>query len=82
MVTQSAPSLLLRSAGLHGSEAQWDIEIGAGRILRIAPHSRIRTADVRGETVELDGRLVLPGLWDSHVHSRQWALQRSSLDLT
>ncbi|WDF34037.1 amidohydrolase family protein [Arthrobacter agilis] len=31
--------------------------------------------------VELDGRWVSPGLWDSHVHMDQWALVRQRLDL-
>ena len=35
-----------------------------------------------GETLDLDGRLVLPGLWDAHVHLDQWALSRAMLDLS
>ena len=29
-----------------------------------------------GDAVDLRGATVLPGLWDSHVHSVQWALAR------
>jgi predicted amidohydrolase YtcJ len=34
------------------------------------------------DTVDLDGRWVLPGLWDRHVHFDQWALARGRLDLS
>lgn len=35
-----------------------------------------------GDAVDLRGATVLPGLWDSHVHSVQWALARRRLDLS
>ncbi len=31
--------------------------------------------------VDLDGRWLLPGLWDEHVHLDQWALVRRRLDV-
>ncbi len=34
------------------------------------------------ERIDLDGRCVLPGFCDSHVHFRHWALARRELDLT
>ncbi|MGE3663686.1 MAG: amidohydrolase, partial [Pseudonocardia sp.] len=34
------------------------------------------------EPVRLDGRPLLPGLWDNHVHAEQHALARSRLDLS
>ena len=34
------------------------------------------------EVVELDGRYVVPGLWDEHVHMTQWALHTNRLDLS
>jgi predicted amidohydrolase YtcJ len=34
------------------------------------------------ERIDLDGRCVLPGFCDSHLHFRSWALARQALDLT
>ena len=33
------------------------------------------------ERIDLDGRCVLPGFTDSHVHFQEWALARTQLDL-
>src|SRR6202035_4773234 len=33
------------------------------------------------EVVDLEGRFLLPGLWDRHVHFDQWAQIRARLDL-
>ncbi len=33
------------------------------------------------QVIDLDGRWILPGLWDSHVHMGQWAQARRRLDL-
>ena len=33
------------------------------------------------ETVDADGRWLVPGLWDAHVHLGQWARRRTRLDL-
>jgi predicted amidohydrolase YtcJ len=37
---------------------------------------------VGGERIDLDGRAVLPGFTDAHVHFLEWALARRRLDLT
>jgi predicted amidohydrolase YtcJ len=55
-----------------------DVVIERGRISAVHP------ADVSGksgERVDLDGRWLIPGLWDSHVHLTQWALTRQRVDL-
>ncbi|MDP9028335.1 MAG: amidohydrolase family protein, partial [Actinomycetota bacterium] len=41
-----------------------------------------RRLDHRDEEVDLDGRWLQPGLWDSHVHFGQWTLLSRRLDLT
>lgn len=79
------PDLLLRNArtlrlvGPAGSVARpADILISAGRIRAIGGSAYAENA----EQVDLDGRYVLPGLWDRHVHFTQWAISRQRLDLT
>lgn len=34
------------------------------------------------EVIDLDGRYVIPGFWDEHVHMTQWALHTNRLDLS
>lgn len=56
-----------------------DLRVADGHITEIAP----RLDAGRGEeVVDLDGRWVLPGLWDAHVHLDQWALARRRLDVS
>ena len=39
-----------------------------------------RTA--KDEVIDLEGKVLLPGLWDAHVHSGQWATARHRLDVS
>jgi hypothetical protein len=71
-----APGLLLRRATLHG--AVTDVRVRAGTITAIGPDLPAASGT---ETVDLDGRVLLPGLWDAHVHFDQWTLARRRLDL-
>jgi predicted amidohydrolase YtcJ len=72
-------ALLLRSAALDGPESEvTDVLVDGGRIAAIGPGL---PAPPDAETVDLDGRTLLPGLWDSHVHFDQWTLARRRLDL-
>ena len=56
-----------------------DIHLAAGRIVDIAPAGALPH---RGLVLDADGGWVIPGLWDHHVHTVQWALaaQRVPLD--
>ena len=51
-----------------------DIEISGGNISRIATAGDIEPGD--HEVLDVDGRVVMPGLWDEHVHFSLWALHR------
>jgi Tol biopolymer transport system component len=44
-----------------------DIHIEDGRIVRIAPHGQIQIPD-KSKLIEGEGRFVIPGLIDAHVH--------------
>ena len=48
-----------------------DIHIEGGRIVDIAPTGAL---PIRGEAIDAQGAWALPGLWDNHVHTIQWAL--------
>jgi len=64
--------VLLRSGDLGGGVP------GGGIIADIAPAGALR---VHGEVFDAQGRWLIPGLWDHHVHTVQWALvaQRQAL---
>ncbi|WP_285241958.1 amidohydrolase family protein [Pseudarthrobacter sp. MEB009] len=34
------------------------------------------------EVLDCDGRFVIPGLWDEHVHLNQWAMHANRIDLS
>ena len=56
-----------------------DVTVQAGRIADVAPAGALR---VEGETLDGDGAWLLPGLWDHHVHTVQWALAAQRVDLS
>src|SRR5215207_9361056 len=71
------PAVLLRSATLDGSVVV-DVLIADGVVAGIG--SGLPTP-AGAEVVDLYGRVLLPGLWDAHVHFDQWTLARRRLDL-
>lgn len=68
------PSLVLRGARTAPGAGPGDLPITGDRI----------DGDIAGSTevVDAGGRLVLPGLWDAHVHFDQWTLAQAALDLS
>lgn len=48
-----------------------DVHISDGRIIDISP---VGALPVRGESIDAQGAWLVPGLWDSHVHTLPWAL--------
>jgi predicted amidohydrolase YtcJ len=70
------PAVLLRSATLDGSVV--DVLVADGVVAGIGSGL---PAPAGAQVVDLDGRVLLPGLWDAHVHFDQWTLARRRLDL-
>ncbi|GAA0977529.1 amidohydrolase family protein [Acrocarpospora macrocephala] len=71
-------NLLLRNARIGLGGPLRDILITGGRVAAV----RESVTDHLGEAVDLEGATVLPGLWDAHVHSAQWAQARRRIDLS
>lgn len=76
-------SLLLRRVRLVPLDGQaaagpLDVLIEDGLITRIGAVDRPRGIPV----VDGDGRWLIPGLWDAHVHLGQWAFAKRRLDLS
>src|SRR6478735_5643026 len=54
-----------------------DVRVTDGQVSEVGP-----ALPARGPEVDADGRWLVPGLWDQHVHLGQWALATLRLDLT
>ncbi|MFE2517150.1 amidohydrolase family protein [Streptomyces mirabilis] len=65
------PLVRLRVAG--GRVTHVVVEEGTGGRARPAGGERV---------LDLEGRVLLPGLWDAHVHMAEWASSRHRLDLS
>ena len=75
--------MILRRAHLlgHADSQPVDLLIENGLISRIEYAGHIPSADEH-EEIDLDGRVLSPGLWDEHVHLGAWAEYRRSIDLS
>jgi len=75
-------ALLLTAARLVGATGTGaepvDVLVREGRIVTVGPG--IDAPDA--ERVALDGRFLMPGLWDGHVHMGQWTAVSRRLDVS
>lgn len=69
----------IRNARPLGGHDPIDLLIDDGTIVGILP-AGIEAASPAD--VDLDGRFIMPGLWDEHVHLTQWAQHRRRVDLS
>ncbi|MBX9718036.1 MAG: amidohydrolase, partial [Microbacteriaceae bacterium] len=68
----------IRNARPLGGHDPIDLLIDEGLIVGILP-AGIETAGP--DDLDLEGRFIMPGLWDEHVHLTQWAQHRRRIDL-
>lgn len=55
-----------------------DLHLANGAVVDIAPAGALPRA---GQVLDVDGGWVIPGLWDHHVHTVQWALSAQRVPL-
>jgi predicted amidohydrolase YtcJ len=72
-------TVLFHRARLAPQGRPQDVLVAAGMVAEVGDLEAGREV---AEVVDLDGRFLLPGLWDRHVHFDQWAQIRARLDLS
>ncbi len=82
----SAPDLILLNGNIRTLDLQRPhaqaMGIREGQIIAVGDNEAIAAlADQKTVRVELNGRLAIPGLMDSHFHFYDWAMGRQQLDL-
>ncbi|MEX1078817.1 MAG: amidohydrolase family protein [Homoserinimonas sp.] len=58
-----------------------DVLVENGAIAEIGPADGLESRPA-AEEMRLDGRWLIPGLWDNHVHFSQWSMVQQWLDLS
>lgn len=76
----AAPAFVLAGARLPGRDGPVDVVIAGDRIRSVVPAGA--SVDGAVERIALDGRFLVPGLWDQHVHFTQWAQTARRLDVS
>lgn len=82
----SAPDIVLfngRIAEPNQRQSQASaLAVAGGRILAIGADQDMQNrAGADTETIDLEGRLVVPGFVDTHIHFYEWALKRRDMAL-
>jgi predicted amidohydrolase YtcJ len=77
---EPANDLVLASARIPGETALYNVHVARGAVSRLTPAGK--PGNRGSQVVDLDGRYVIPGLWDEHVHMTQWALAANRVDLS
>lgn len=70
---------LVPVAGAPAPPGPVDLALEGGVVAEVAPRVDAAGAD---DVVDADGSWAIPGLWDQHVHMRQWALSFGRLDVS
>jgi predicted amidohydrolase YtcJ len=71
---------LVDPTGSHGRLV--DVLLAGGAVRAVTPTGAAAPGVVPDRVADLDGRWLLPGLWDEHVHLGQWAQVRRRLDVS
>lgn len=71
------PALTLARVRLGPGGPLGSVRVADGRVVAVEVEG-----DLGGPVLDMDGRTVLPGLWDAHVHAAQWAGNHRRVDLT
>ncbi|WP_290807185.1 amidohydrolase family protein [Herbiconiux sp.] len=74
--------LVLTGGRMPGAVDLVDVTIIDGIVAAIEPARSGDPSHQDAQLIALDGRWVVPGLWDNHVHFSQWAAASRRLDVS
>lgn len=77
---EPAPEIVIAGAARWPAGTVVDVHVARGRVRAITPGGS--EAAGGGARVDAAGTILLPGLWDAHVHMVQWATARRRVDLS
>lgn len=75
-------SLTLTGVRLGPAGPPVAVRIAGGRIVAVSAAGDPEAPAAGGPALDMEGRTLLPGLWDAHVHMAQWAGNRRRVDLS
>ena len=78
----AASDLVLANVRFAGNTSMHHLHLRGGLVVRVAPAADSSGLAPGVPVADLDGRYVIPGLWDEHVHMTQWALAGHRIDLS
>ncbi len=73
--------MIIRRGHVFGTSGLSDIRLRDGAIEAVEPAGNL-APDEGEEVIDADGRVVIPGLWDEHVHLGQWASHLRRVDVS
>lgn len=77
------PEIILYNGCTGNSLSVQSLAVKNGRIIASGSDNDVMALSGRGTvTINLEGRLALPGFIDTHIHFHEWSLQRQSLHLS
>lgn len=77
-MTEDGASYWLVDVRRPGRQRRLDLRLDGGHVAEVVDHD----SDRRGRLINAEGRWIIPGLYDGHVHATQYAIDRGRIDLS